>query len=176
MISVARVSSGCSNLKAIPSPSYISSSQAMSGLCTQSTGIFDQEFTISANKGQSIQLALIDLSHETSAGNSAVQELGYVLDSKTEKVTAIETKGQRESAIVQTEGHIANVALSSSPPVSFLIAYQGISVPNYQPNPMSLIIPMISHVVPFSHWMCRSHLGLRCVDQERWGCGNSGMS
>lgn len=56
---------------------------------------------------------------------SVAEELGYVLDSETEKVTSIQTSQKSESTIVQTEGHRASVVLSSSPQTTFLIAYKG---------------------------------------------------
>lgn len=59
--------------------------------------------------------------------SAPTEELGFVLDAETEKVTAIQTSHQPESNILQTEGHSASVALSSNSRSSFIIAYQGMN-------------------------------------------------
>lgn len=119
------VSKDCRQLRATPATSYISSGQAKSRVCTQSTGLFDQEFTISAKKGQHLDLSLINLSKLSKKNSPPTEELGYVLDAKTEKVTAIQTSHQSETSIVKTEGHTASIALSSNPQTTFIIAYKG---------------------------------------------------
>lgn len=94
-------------------------------MCTQSTGIFDQEFVINANKGQHLKLSVINLSHLTESVKMENEEIGYVLDAETEKVVSIHMNSKAESPIALIESHSASIVLSSNPKTSFLIAFQG---------------------------------------------------
>lgn len=122
---VTKLTAQCSQLRAIPSVSYISSAQAKSRLCTGSSGAFDQEFAVSANKGQQLKFTFINLSYIAKSSTLPSEEIGYILHGETEKVSAIESSSKAETFITQTKRHTASVVLSSSPRTSFIIAYQG---------------------------------------------------
>ena len=53
------------------------------------------------------------------------QELGYILDTGSEKVYPILQNGQSESHVAESETNTATVVLSSHPTSSFLIAFNG---------------------------------------------------
>ena len=117
----------CNHITAVTSISYISSTQAKAKRCTQGTGLFDQEFIISAQPGQQLQLSLIDLSkfgHET-IDYQHDEELGYILDMKSEKVSPIQQSTRPESPIAVIQGNTASIVLSSNPQSNFMISFQG---------------------------------------------------
>lgn len=81
---------------------------------------------MAAKPGQQISFSLIDLSMFdpliTDQGN---EDLGYILDSKSEKVFPIEPAGREESLIADTITNEVTIALSSHENRKFLIKFKG---------------------------------------------------
>ena len=128
-VAVIPEASLCNHIAAKPSVSYISSTQAKAKTCSQTTGLFDQEFSINAQPGQHLQLSLIDLSKfgNEISDHTQSEELGYILDTSTDKVFPIQQSGRSdsESSIAVTEGNTASIVLSSSPQSNFMISFKG---------------------------------------------------
>ena len=126
-----RLNRGCDQLKAWQSTSYLSSAQSAAKICTQNEGNFDQEFNVRAEKGQQVQVSLIDLSfmvkdYTEEAEVEVGEEVGFVLDPETEEVKAVQRSGKKkETDLMLTKKHAADIGLSSAPRSSFIVTFKG---------------------------------------------------
>ena len=120
--------SSCSQIPAAAQTSYISSTQAEAAVCTKASGVYDQEFSVTAKTGQKIHFSLINLEalfNRESSGYTSQQELGYILDSESDAIDPIVQGSAVEHKLPLSRSHQASIFLSSNPASPFLIGFQG---------------------------------------------------
>ncbi|ELU07864.1 hypothetical protein CAPTEDRAFT_224737 [Capitella teleta] len=118
----------CSSRTASRNPQFLPSSLAQQALCPASTGLFDQEFPLTASPGQHLSFTLIDLSvldpMTESPTRYDIQELGYILDTGSEKVFPVMQSGREEVELENSQTNTVSVALSSQINTPFIIEYK----------------------------------------------------
>ena len=115
----------CSPALATRTTQYVSSSQVETNQCRKSSGLYNYELSIQAKAGQRLEFILINLKALSAEHPMTYNELGYILESSSDRVTPVTTGDGVETAIVTSDSSSVSVFLSSLPETNYLIGFKG---------------------------------------------------
>ena len=115
----------CSTSTATQTVQYISSSQVTGHQCRQASGSYDYELSIQAKQGQKIEVSLVNLNVLRPEDPVSPADLGYYLESDSDKVTPVSTSADVETVIGVSESSGINVFLTSDTQINYLLGFKG---------------------------------------------------